>query len=307
MDKEENALVMYLQEEAKCPHCHEPLEKIPQRKTRCKNCDQYFFVRTRPSDSRKVIVTADGVTLIDEQWSEENKKREAQRMDEALKELPEDSPLYEIHHLIAKKESLKGNYDVAWGHFNLARESAYENNVPTRKIVVDMIRQLEDEGRKEYALQMTCQELCKDAVRLIDRDIEGIVRGLPPGLAIDSLVKELGYDRTEFKNKATTWCQAVIRSDRKDLEKIVDALVEFAFNRPMPIRRVKSKYWEDSPKSSSDLGVEREIRYCSNCGKFLSEEGNYCPNCGQRTKQEEQNQSIKKQGLLGKIRKKLIG
>ena len=48
---------MYLQKEAKCPYCNGVLTSIPKAKTKCKNCYNYFYIRTRLHDKAKVIVT----------------------------------------------------------------------------------------------------------------------------------------------------------------------------------------------------------------------------------------------------------
>lgn len=61
-------LQCYFQEDAKCPYCHNDLPKIPQKKSKCPNCGSFFFVRSRPYDRERVIVTEDGLNVITEAW-----------------------------------------------------------------------------------------------------------------------------------------------------------------------------------------------------------------------------------------------
>ncbi len=52
-----------------CPHCDQRLEKKPGRKKKCPHCGDFIFVRTRPSDEQRVLVTEAEVEEIEEQWS----------------------------------------------------------------------------------------------------------------------------------------------------------------------------------------------------------------------------------------------
>lgn len=54
---------------AECPNCSEKLEKIPGAKTKCPHCGKYMFVRTRPKDNIRVVVTEIEADRIDEEWS----------------------------------------------------------------------------------------------------------------------------------------------------------------------------------------------------------------------------------------------
>jgi len=40
-----------------CPYCKKELLKFPTRKTRCSYCDNFIYVRTRPSDRQRILVT----------------------------------------------------------------------------------------------------------------------------------------------------------------------------------------------------------------------------------------------------------
>ncbi len=51
-----------------CPHCELSLEKMPARKKRCPRCGKYIYVRTRPADRVKVLVTEEQAAVIEQQW-----------------------------------------------------------------------------------------------------------------------------------------------------------------------------------------------------------------------------------------------
>jgi hypothetical protein len=52
-----------------CPYCDEILPKVPERKTKCKNCGRFYFRRNRP-DARYdyKIVTEEEAKEIDALW-----------------------------------------------------------------------------------------------------------------------------------------------------------------------------------------------------------------------------------------------
>lgn len=43
---------------AECPYCHGSLKKVPAAKTKCPYCGCFMFVRTRPDDFSRVVVTS---------------------------------------------------------------------------------------------------------------------------------------------------------------------------------------------------------------------------------------------------------
>ena len=54
----------------KCPYCKKQQIKIPGRKKKCEFCGEFIYVRTRPSDRKKVLVTEKQVGDIERQWAE---------------------------------------------------------------------------------------------------------------------------------------------------------------------------------------------------------------------------------------------
>lgn len=54
---------------AECPYCHKTLSKIPGAKTKCPHCNEFMFIRTRPKDRSRVVVTKTEANNIDEEWA----------------------------------------------------------------------------------------------------------------------------------------------------------------------------------------------------------------------------------------------
>jgi len=55
--------------ESACPYCSGLLQRKPAKKTKCPQCGKLIYVRTRPQDQLKVLVTEQQADLLEEQWS----------------------------------------------------------------------------------------------------------------------------------------------------------------------------------------------------------------------------------------------
>lgn len=55
-----------------CPYCGTVLDPPPKRKRKCPSCGQYVFVKTRPSDRQRVLVTEDEAKKIEAEWERTN-------------------------------------------------------------------------------------------------------------------------------------------------------------------------------------------------------------------------------------------
>lgn len=53
---------------ANCPYCNIELNKFPAKKTKCKNCLNYIYVKTRPIDNKKVLIKENEIELIEKEW-----------------------------------------------------------------------------------------------------------------------------------------------------------------------------------------------------------------------------------------------
>lgn len=62
-------------ETANCPYCGISLSKFPYRKTRCKNCGNFMYVRTRPIDNKRILVREDNIEELESQWSKKRGRR----------------------------------------------------------------------------------------------------------------------------------------------------------------------------------------------------------------------------------------
>ena len=52
-----------------CPYCDETLERRPERKTECPHCHKPIFVRSRPFDRQRVLLTEQQTLQIEAEWS----------------------------------------------------------------------------------------------------------------------------------------------------------------------------------------------------------------------------------------------
>lgn len=116
--------------EAICPHCNQSLEKKSGRKKKCPNCGEYIYVRTRPIDNQKVLVTQDQTEIIEEQWAivygthkeyiaqRENTKRtiekERQTLEKRFGQKPSDN---DIQWSLLNNDILKHAQHRDWGLF----------------------------------------------------------------------------------------------------------------------------------------------------------------------------------------------
>ena len=100
--------------DAVCPSCNGRLDEFPKRKKKCPNCGEYIYVRTRPRDKNKVLVTYDESEEIKKQYfvgygkdynllAQEKKKKE------------------EGNRVKAEKDKLKNAKHRNWG--------LYRNNI----------------------------------------------------------------------------------------------------------------------------------------------------------------------------------
>ena len=96
---------------AECPYCRQSLAKIPGRKTKCPHCGKFMFVRTRPKDNVRVVVTKEEADKIDEEWAIVSGTH-----DEYFVEKEE----LEKERVILRKRFGKepSENDVKWGVFN---------------------------------------------------------------------------------------------------------------------------------------------------------------------------------------------
>jgi hypothetical protein len=140
-----------------CPHCAFALLKMPGKKTKCPNCKNYIYVRTRPVDGKKVLVTTQQVEALEEQWAIVNgthqeylaKKRE---FEEERSRLSEHSG------------NAADGRDVKWAIYNkeLMKHANGGNFGLYRNIRLEMAEFLRKEGKLEDSLSTYIEILYLD-------------------------------------------------------------------------------------------------------------------------------------------------
>ena len=97
--------------ESICPNCGKALEIRPSKKKNCPECGRLIYVRTRPSDKEKVLVTESQAEQIEEQWSIVDGTHEFYLAEKkALEDLKRE--------MIAKLGRVPSDNDVRWHLYN---------------------------------------------------------------------------------------------------------------------------------------------------------------------------------------------
>ena len=94
-----------------CPYCLKHLVKKPSRKAKCPFCKQFIFVRTRPLDRERVLVTKDQATEIENQWASFQRSYIYDDVDP--KEIEEVKANYYSRH-----GATLSDYDAKWSILN---------------------------------------------------------------------------------------------------------------------------------------------------------------------------------------------
>lgn len=98
-----------------CPNCESSLEKIPERKTKCKSCGEYMYVKTNTNRER-VLVDLEGAERINTEWNVKQNVSGIELLDTTKKNLKEQ---------FGKEPSKE---DIKWRRFNLQLESLMKEN-----------------------------------------------------------------------------------------------------------------------------------------------------------------------------------
>lgn len=133
--------------DAVCPYCGKPLSKKPARKTKCPHCEKFIFVRTRPSDEQKVLVTDAQVEEIEEQWAIVNgthdllladKQRFAEVKAALSKQFGKEASDQDVRWSILNQNAMRHATQHKWGFYRCDR--------------FDMGEHLKKEGKDKQAL-----------------------------------------------------------------------------------------------------------------------------------------------------------
>ena len=68
--------------DSSCPYCGATLAKRPSRKAKCPHCSTFVYVRTRPLDRQRVLLTESDLPTLEAQWAQINLDSVLSRFDE---------------------------------------------------------------------------------------------------------------------------------------------------------------------------------------------------------------------------------
>ena len=133
-----------------CPYCSSPLKKEPTRKTKCPSCRKPIFVKSRPTDKTRKLVTQEQADDIEHEWAikgelealpEVDKRRFEQvksaQIDKYGSEMPKQ--LHDALHSIRRQSYQRQGLEyVKEGHFGLWRNTR-----------LDIASLLDEEGKKD--------------------------------------------------------------------------------------------------------------------------------------------------------------
>ena len=117
--------------DAVCPYCDAPLAKMPGRKKKCPACSQYIYIRTRPLDRQRVLLTESELPAIEAQWAGNH-----------------------LHSTLSRSDDSGLTPDQLWGRCNkeLLENAKSGNWGLYRNTRLDMASLLHREGRPREAL-----------------------------------------------------------------------------------------------------------------------------------------------------------
>lgn len=143
-------------ETANCPYCGKSLAKFPYRKTRCKHCSNFMYVRTRPSDNKRILVREDNIEELENQWTKKRGKNSIPVIDatdevsRAIQCMVNDYPRMVIYSLL-QKIAEEDRFDICkyiwdnWAYHNPEKElikqySQYDKNLLREITIIENTR-----------------------------------------------------------------------------------------------------------------------------------------------------------------------
>lgn len=67
-----------------CPSCKAPLAKMPQRKTKCKACGEFVFIKSTPDNRERRLMTPAQADAAERAWSNHYGNQQAARQDQFM-------------------------------------------------------------------------------------------------------------------------------------------------------------------------------------------------------------------------------
>jgi hypothetical protein len=174
-----------------CPNCGASLGKMPARKTKCKDCGLFMYVRTRPQDRVQVLLTEEDAQALEAQWHqyEDDKPQISPRSEHALAQVRDA-----LHEQFGRSPS---EPDVLWRVFNeeLLGFIGSESWALYTHVLFEMAELQLMQGRRSAALDLYVQavHLALNGPRNIDRELvrAGYPRFLPTGFIPERYIQRL--------------------------------------------------------------------------------------------------------------------
>lgn len=206
-----------------CPYCSKPLDKMPSRKKSCPHCGKFMYVRTRPVDKQRVLVTEDGVKDIEKQWAAIHARQRAMQF-------------VEQEEFEKEKEILASRFgreppdnDVLWALHNkhLLEHTRMNNWGLYRNTRLGMAELLMSEGKRRQALDTYLEVAYLDANEPNNRggmSSPDLLREFPPftpesavmapGIVseIETLGQELGLSEVDLRDAFLAVAERVHRN-----------------------------------------------------------------------------------------------
>ena len=105
-----------------CPSCNFEFDEKPERKKKCPHCGNNIFVRTRPLDRKKVLISDKQIEQLDLQWQLYNEYKERENYER-------DPDYVKVRDGLRKKFKREPSVsDVRWGLANLKVVEHANNN-----------------------------------------------------------------------------------------------------------------------------------------------------------------------------------
>ncbi|MDP2982416.1 MAG: hypothetical protein Q8O92_03700 [Candidatus Latescibacter sp.] len=110
-----------------CPYCKNILEQKPTRKKKCPFCNNFIYVRTLPTNKKKVLVTENDAKKIEMEWDKINYRKSIMQLlgNYGITEKEYDKRKKE---LTIKLTSEANDRDVIWSLFNELIMKKIKNN-----------------------------------------------------------------------------------------------------------------------------------------------------------------------------------
>lgn len=70
-------MISYGRTDSACPYCDGEFPRRPKAKTKCRSCGDYVYVRTRPPDEERVLLTEADARFVEIQWATLNNRLDA--------------------------------------------------------------------------------------------------------------------------------------------------------------------------------------------------------------------------------------